>query len=220
LGPRRLCVNEIRLRATTWRRAAARIIVERASDLLAVILAQKHRAGKEKEMSDFSTLVKQAKVKELLELHAAILEELRERNIVRSSNQPLGDYAELLFSRAFNWTLKNNSTSGHDAADASGLRVQIKGRRLTAHNASRQLSFIRRLPEKKFDCLAGVLFNADYSIRRAALVPHDLIEPRARFSQHANGWLFRLEDEVWALPGVRDVTGELTAAAAIYSGPQ
>jgi hypothetical protein len=37
MGPRRLCVSEIRLRATTWRPAAARIIVKRASDLLALI---------------------------------------------------------------------------------------------------------------------------------------------------------------------------------------
>jgi hypothetical protein len=178
-------------------------------------LARKHWAGKEKEVSDFSTLVKQAKVKELLELHAAILEELRERNIVRSSNQPLGDYAELLFSRAFNWTLENNSSSGHDATDdATGLRYQIKGRRITAHNRSRQLSFIRRLPDKKFDFLAGVLFNADYSVRRAAIVPHALLEPRCRFSKHANGWLFKLEEGVWLLPDVRDVTNELKAAAA------
>lgn len=59
-------------------------------------------------------------MKELLELHAAILKELRERNIVRSSNQPLGDYAELLFSRAFKWTLENNSSSGHDVTDRGG----------------------------------------------------------------------------------------------------
>ncbi len=161
-------------------------------------------------MNEFPVLLQSAKVKELLELHAAILEELRKRNIVRSSNQPLGDYAELLISRTFNWTLEDNSSSGHDATDsASGLRYQVKSRRITTHNGSRQLSFIRRLPDRTFDFLAGVLFNADYSVLRAAIVPHSLLEPRCRFSKHANGWLFKLEEGVWSLPGVRDVTNEV-----------
>ena len=131
------------------------------------------------------------------------------------ANQPLGDYAELLFARAFEWRLENNSSSGHDATDsATGLRYQIKSRRITVHNGSRQLSFLRRLPERTFDFLAGVLFNADYSILRAAIVPHALLEPRCRFSKHANGWLFKLDESVWSLPDVRDVTNELKAAAA------
>jgi hypothetical protein len=155
-----------------------------------------------------------AKVNTLLGLHAEILEELRKREIVRSSNAPLGDYAELLFSRAFSWKLQNNSASGHDAADEGGLRYQIKSRRITSHNQSRQLSFIGRLPDKTFNFLAGALFNADYSVYRAAIVPHSLLLPLSRFSKHANGWLFKLEDEIWTMSGVRDVTDELRAAAA------
>ena len=92
--------------------------------------------------------------------------------------------------------------------------TKSKVRRITAHNVSRQLSFIRRLPDKTFDFLAGVLFNADYSVLRAAIVPHALLEPRCRFSKHANGWLFKLEEGVWSLPDVRDVTNEVKAAAA------
>jgi hypothetical protein len=172
------------------------------------------------EMSpdEISVLVRPLKVTELLQLHGAILEELRERKIVRSSNGPAGDYAELLFSQAFSWVLESNSASGHDAMDGAGQRYQIKSRRITPHNRSRQLSFIRRLPDKTFDFLAGVLFNADYSIYRAVIVPHSIIEPRCRFSKHANGWLFKLEDGVWAIPEARDVTDELKAAAVTLDG--
>jgi len=42
---------------------------------------------------------------------------------------------------------------------------------------------------------SGVLFNPDYSIYRAAIVLHRIIEPHFRFSRHANGWLFELESE-------------------------
>jgi hypothetical protein len=162
-----------------------------------------------------STIIRSASVNGLLELYAAILDELRERKIVRSSNAPLGDYTELLFSMAFGWKLEENAASGHDATDNEGLRYQIKGRRLTAK--SRQLGFIRDLPGKKFDFLAAALFNPDFSVTRAALIPHALIEPRSRHSRNVNAWIFKLDDGVWALPEVRDVTNELRAAAVTLS---
>jgi len=164
-------------------------------------------------------LLKTANVKTLLQVHTFVIDELRERKIVRSSNSPLGDYAEHVFEKAFHWKLENNAASGHDAVDMNGLRYQIKGRRITTHNPSRQLSFLRRLPEKKFDFLAAALFNADYSVYRAALVPHVVLEPRSRFSKYTNGWLFKLEDIVWMLPEVRDVTSDTKSLKAALMGP-
>lgn len=158
--------------------------------------------------------VKARKVNELLELHGAVIEELRERKIVRSANGPIGDYAEFLFAKAFGWTLVNNSKKGYDAVDENDRTYQIKSRRITPHNKSRQLSSLRKLPEKHFDFLAGILFNVDYSVYRAIIVPHKLIEPRSRFHTHTNGWIFRLEDDVWSLPTAKDVTPHLKAAAA------
>jgi hypothetical protein len=155
-----------------------------------------------------------AATSQLLRLHGLILAELRERKVVRSSNSPGGDYAEFLFARSFGWTLNGNSSSGYDATDRSGTRFQIKCRRLTKHNSSRQLSALRRLLEKQFDFLAGVLFNEDYSVFRAAIVPHELlVAPRVRFSSHVNAHLFRLHDDVWKLRGVEDVTDQLRDAA-------
>lgn len=55
---------------------------------------------------------------ELLRAHGAILDELRRREIVRSTNSPISDYAEVLFCRAFGWTREGNSASGFDATDA------------------------------------------------------------------------------------------------------
>jgi hypothetical protein len=147
---------------------------------------------------------------DLLRLHARILDELRLRKIVRSANGPGGDYAELLFSTAFQWTLEGNSSSGHDAVDQkTGARYQIKCRRLRAANASRQLSFIRNLPSKPFDFLAGVLFDEEFRVTRAALVPHDVVEEKSSFVSHVNAWRFLLRDSIWELPGVQDVTEHL-----------
>ena len=163
---------------------------------------------------EISAFARARKVNELLELHGAIIEELRLRKIVRSSNGPIGDYAEYLFAKAFDWELVGNAQKGYDAKDKNGQSYQIKSRRITPHNGSRQLSPLRSLPEKGFTFLAGVLFNADYSIYRAVILPHVVIEPRCRFSKTVNGWLFKLGDDVWQMPEARDVTPELKSAAA------
>ena len=70
-------------------------------------------------------------VRDLLRLHGSAIEELRERQVVRTGNAPLGDYAEWLFAKAFGWTLEPNAAHGHDAVCAAGVRYQIKARRLT-----------------------------------------------------------------------------------------
>jgi hypothetical protein len=158
-------------------------------------------------------LVAHMSVKGLLMMHGAIGDELLRRGVVRTANNPGGDFAETLYSRAFGWTLAGNSALGYDAADAEGLRYQIKARRITARNGSRQLSSLRRLPERQFDFLAGVLFEPDYSVRRAVIVPHAQVEALSQFIAHTNGWRFMLEDRVWDLPEARDVTAELRAAA-------
>jgi hypothetical protein len=153
-------------------------------------------------------------VNELLNGYGAILDELRRREIVRSANNPLSDYAEILFCKAFGWARENNSSAGHDATDAKGVRYQIKGRRLTGHNASRQLSAIRNLENNPFDFLAGVLVDESFSVIRAAIIPVAVVQSRSTHVQHTNSWRFLLRDDVWAEANVRDVTKPIRQAAS------
>lgn len=146
---------------------------------------------------------------DILQLYSDALEELRRREILRSANNPSGDYGELLFSRAFGWQLQNNSSSGHDATDGNGVRYQIKCRRITPRNPSRQLSFIRNLPDNPFDILAGVLLDQNFKVLRAALVPVAVVQEKATYVKHVNAWRMILRDSVWDTPDVRDVTDDL-----------
>lgn len=149
---------------------------------------------------------------ELLKLHAKVSEELRERGVVRSSNNPTGDLAEYLFCKAFGWERTNNS---HPYADAKGVDgktlYQIKGRRWTQHNKSRQLGALRNLKDGGFQFLAAVIFTSDYSVHRAAIIPHALVLSDARYREHTNSWKFMLRDAVWSWPDVQDATDQLRA---------
>jgi hypothetical protein len=146
---------------------------------------------------------------ELLKLHAQVAEELRARGILRSSNNPAGDLAEYLFCRAFNWVLAGKSNANIDAVGKDGRKYQIKGRRITRHNQSRQMSAIRDLAGSHFDFLAGVLFSEDYTVLRAVIIPHAVVLKHAKYVKRTNSHRFILRDDVWDAPGARDVTSEL-----------
>lgn len=158
--------------------------------------------------------------REIIQLYGAVIDELRARDVIRTGNAPLGDYAEYIFSKAFRWSLEGNSASGHDAIDQSGVRYQVKARRLRCNSSGeRQLSVIRGLPDAKFDTLAAVLFDKNFDVHRAALIPHSVVLARSTYIAHVNGWRLMLDDNMWSIPGVQDVTLHLRSAAAASDSP-
>jgi hypothetical protein len=156
--------------------------------------------------TDFSKL----SAGELLALYGDVIEELRDRAIVRSTNNPVADYSELLFCKAFGWLRESNSKKGYDALCEAGLRYQLKGRRPTRRNKSRQVSALRGLDDARFDMLAGVLYHPDFTIARAVIIPHAIVLDRSAYVKDW-GWRFHLRDDLWKVPQARDVTAELQA---------
>ena len=71
--------------------------------------------------------------------HARMVDELLSQGVVRSTNNPVADYSEYLTARAFGLTLVASSSIGYDAIGEDDVRYQVKARRLTARNTSRQL---------------------------------------------------------------------------------
>ena len=156
-------------------------------------------------------------VSDLLALYADILTELRDRDVIRSTNNPVADYSEWLVAKAFDFALAPKSEAGYDVVAPDLTRYQVKGRRPTIENPSRQLSFIRGLDgaSEPFDYLIGILFRPDFTVLRAAEIPVADIHQLAVWTAHVNGWRFILRDSVWERPGVRDVTQALQRAAAL-----
>lgn len=153
----------------------------------------------------------QNSIPELFAMYAAIGEELRQRGILRTSNNLVGDLAEYLFSQAMSWTLANNSQCGYDAIDGGEKRYQIKGRRLMPHNQSRELGALRDLDKGEFDYLAAVLLNPDYTVQRAIILPHDEVVQHTYPAARSNSRRFMLTDAMWDLPSASDVTEKLKA---------
>ena len=144
---------------------------------------------------------------ELLQLQAESVEELRRRNVVRTSNAPLGDYAEWLVTTTLGWQLADNSQKGFDATDLEGTRYQIKARRPTQRNPSRQLSAIRKLDQHLFDFVIAVIFREDFSVAEIWKVPHSTIADYARFSEHSHAHLLHMKGAILQDPSVTTING-------------
>lgn len=151
----------------------------------------------------------QKSIRELLLDYANVLDDLAATEAIRSKNNPVADYAEWLVAKTFGFDLAAKSSKGHDAIDASGTRYEVKARRLTAGNGSRQLSAIRGLGDKHFDTLVGVLFDHDFNVFRAAMIPWTVIDELASHRNHTNSAVLILRDSVWDIPTVVDVTEQL-----------
>lgn len=152
-------------------------------------------------------------VTSLLQLQASITNELRSRGVVRTHNNPLGDYTEWLVARALNLRLQASSTAGYDGIGGDGLRVQIKGRRTTPNSSSRQLSAIRKYNEKDFDALVAVIYDEAFNIIDALLIPHEVIGDYAIYRAHVNAHILILKGPILKDQRVQCIKSKIMSAA-------
>ena len=136
---------------------------------------------------------------ELLAAYSELMEELRQRNVTRTSNNPVADYAEKVAVERLHLRQVGKEQKGFDAVDAQGYRYQIKARRITKHNASRQLSVIRNLSERPFDYLIAVIFNESFKVKEIWEIPYEFVREHSRFSEYQNGHIFYAKPEILTL---------------------
>ncbi len=151
---------------------------------------------------DFSDLT----ARQLLAIYVQMLDELRKQNVLRTSNNPVGDYTEWLVAHTLDLRLVVNSTAGYDAIDIEGVKYQIKGRRQTAQNMSTQLSMFHKLDKSGFDYLIAVLFHAEFTPRIVVKVPHAVVVQYSRYREHTNAHILHLQGAWLQDPRVEDIT--------------
>lgn len=161
---------------------------------------------------DRMTTLNNHSVSDLLALHTDVMQELRDRGIIRSGNNPTGDLAEYLFCKAFGWSQVGKSVKSYDAIDGNKQRYQIKSRRLQTASTSRQLAAFRSF--SGFDVLAAVLFDERYRVQRGLLLPAETVKQSAKPDPHTNSHKFMLTDNLWNLADAEDVTDQLREALA------
>jgi hypothetical protein len=130
------------------------------------------------------------------------MQELRARKLIRSSNSVTSDYGEYVAARRIGLRLVSKNTKGYDAVDNHNLRYQIKSRRPTRYNKSKQLGVIRKIDSRPFDFLIAVVFNEDFSSKQIWKIPIRIVKKHSKFSELQNGHIFVLNNNVTRERGV------------------
>jgi len=155
-----------------------------------------------KRLRELDRLLHRMEDDEVAKAWARCMRALRARDLVRTANAPVGDYAERICCERFGLERRGFSEKSIDALDADGIRYQIKARRLTPENRSRQLGAIRDVEEEPFDVLLAVFFNEDLDLEEIWHVPHEVVT-EASFVARTNSTRFVLTKERRNDPRVR-----------------
>lgn len=91
---------------------------------------------------------------ELLQTNGSVIDELIRRGVIKTRNNPVGDYTEWLVSKRLALKMKGNSQKSFDAVDTGEMRYQIKGR--CSVGGSVQFSPIGNLDEHGFNFTIAV----------------------------------------------------------------
>lgn len=142
---------------------------------------------------------------ELFAHWAQVMRALRVRGLVRSSNNPIADYAERLVATRLNLSLAGRSAAGYDAVDGDGVRYQIKARRVTPENSSRQMSALRSLDADPFDYLIAVLFTESLQLVGMWRMSLETVRRHSTYVPHTNSHRLVLGPRVLMDPAVEQL---------------
>lgn len=138
---------------------------------------------------------------ELAKAWARCMRVMRKRDLTRTANTPVGDYAERIACDRLSLTRLGFSEKSIDALGPDGTRYQIKGRRMTPENKSRQLGAIRDVRSVLFDVLLALFFNEDLDLVEMWSIPCEVVQ-EAAYVERTNSTRFVLTKAIEKDPRV------------------
>jgi hypothetical protein len=137
--------------------------------------------------------------RELLGAFAAIMRELRTREIVRTNNNPIGDIAEAIVAEHYGGERGSFSQSSWDVRLPSGQRLQVKALRQTTNGTRRNLSPIR---STDYDAVVVVVFDEDFHVVEGLRISRSTVEELFAHRAYVNGRIITLTQRLRDHPEV------------------
>lgn len=138
--------------------------------------------------------------RELLALWAGALRELRDRGVVRTFNNPIGDLAESLVADHYSGERASFNQKTWDVRVGDDL-LQVKGLRDTGKRTRRALSAIRS--DDGYTAVVAVIFDPDLRISEALYIPRHVVNSLFPRRAHVNGRIIALSRRLYEHPEVR-----------------
>jgi len=152
---------------------------------------------------------------QLLEDWAAVMRELRRRDVVRTNNNPVGDIAEAIVEAEYPGSTRGSfSQKGWDVQTDAGERIQVKAMRTTETSKRRNLSPIR---DQEYDVVVVVIFDEDFRVTEGLRIPREVVEELFEHKAYVNGRIITVTEALRNHPKV--VAVDLFDAAHRLHGP-
>ena len=140
--------------------------------------------------------------RELLADWAAIMRQLRARDVIRTNNNPIGDIAEAIVAAHYNGERGSFSQAGWDVLLHDGTKLQVKALRLAGASGRRNLSPIR---DTDYDAVIVVIFDENFRVTEALRIERETVEQLFPHRAHVNGRIITVTKKLRAADGVRVV---------------
>ncbi len=152
--------------------------------------------------------------RELLADWAAIMRQLRARDVIRTNNNPIGDIAEAIVAAHYNGERGSFSQAGWDVLLRDGTKLQVKALRLAGARGRRNLSPIR---DTDYDVVIVVIFDENFRVTEALRIERETVELLFPHRAHLNGRIITVTKNLRAADGVRVVK---LSDAALDASPE
>jgi hypothetical protein len=118
------------------------------------------------------------------------MRELRQRDIIRTNNNPVGDIAEAVVHAHYGGERAGFSNAGFDVKTPSGERIEVKAIRVTeGGKTGRGLSPIRK---SDYDVVLVVVFGEDFDVTEGLRIPREVVEERFAVESYRNARSIRI----------------------------
>ena len=152
---------------------------------------------------------------ELLRAHRWTLRRLIALKVIRSFNQPQGDWAEMLVKEAYNGKLAEASNAGYDVIDERGSLLQVKTRVFEEDITSLMISDFRSF---NFHKLVIVQLNGDdLLVKRAAMLTVDQVKRIVGWDKDKQKDRYRMRADDATMSKGEKITAPLQVAAEILN---
>ena len=139
--------------------------------------------------------------RQLLALWAQTLRELRDREVVRTFNNPIGDIAEALVALHYSGTRSSSSHVSWDVKTRRGELLQVKALRRTGAKR-RNLSPVR---SDDYDAVIVVIFTEDLRVEQAIRIPQPVVNELFAWRDHVAGRVITVTKKLLGHSEVRKI---------------
>lgn len=139
---------------------------------------------------------------ELLGDWAAVMRELRVREVIRTNNNPVGDIAEAIVAAHYSGERGSFSQAGWDVKAPNGERIQVKALRQTATGNRRNLSPIR---DNDYESVVIVIFDEDFRVIEGLKITREVVEDLFQHKEYVNGRVITVTQKFRSDPRVEIV---------------